>query len=241
MNFASWRLTIKGRKSAYRMINIIIIDDHILIRQGLKAILRADTDFNIVAEAESGQELYTLLKTNITVDILILDIAMPGLNGIEVCKSVHLSYPQIKILALSLYEDIENLNQMLKAGAMGYLSKKASGATLISALKIIAGGTKFISPELSLKILHSEINQRSSIEKANAQSNDLSSDNILSRREKEVLKLIMQGLTNQQIADKLFISKRTLETHRLNLIKKTGSKNTAQLIKNAINLNLIEV
>jgi DNA-binding NarL/FixJ family response regulator len=210
-------------------IRIIIADDHQLFRNGLKILLNAFPEFEVVGEASNGEEFLKLLKTT-PADVALMDINMPEMDGIEATRKGIKLCPAIDIIALSMYGEEEYYYKMVDAGAKGFLVKDSDISEVKEAILTIRKGGSYFSQELLYhviqKIKHRELESKS----AN-----------LSKREKEILFKICEGLSNQEIAETLFISKRTVDKHRANLLGKTNSKNTASLILFAIRNKLIEI
>ncbi|OFY61888.1 MAG: DNA-binding response regulator [Bacteroidetes bacterium RBG_13_43_22] len=210
-------------------IRIIIADDHQLFRNGLKILLNSFPEFEVSGEASNGEEFLKLLKTS-PADIALMDINMPEMDGIEATRRGLKIYPGINIIALSMYGEEEYYYKMVDAGAKGFLLKDSDISEVKEAILTVIKGGSYFSQELLYhviqKIKHRELESKT----AN-----------LSKREKEVLLKICEGLSNQEIADTLFISKRTVDKHRANLLGKTNSKNTASLILFAIRNKLIEI
>lgn len=217
------------------MVNIILADDHKIIRDGIKAFLREDADINVVGEASNGNELLQTLSS-VKPDVVLMDINMPEMDGFAATQAIKEQYPDVKVLILSMLDHEKYVQKMLDAGAMGYTLKNTGKDELLYAIKMVAEGNKFISTDVALSFLNklqvqSPVIAKPTIEKKTGE---------LSAREIEVLKLIAEGMTNAEIADKLFTSKRTIESHRQNIIEKTQVKNTAALIKYALNNGIIE-
>ncbi|QMU29474.1 response regulator transcription factor [Adhaeribacter radiodurans] len=214
------------------MIKIIITDDHKIVRDGIKSLLQKDSDFEVVAEAANGQDLVDLLETQ-PADVVVIDMNMPVMDGLKATAYVREKYPQTRVLALSMLDQESYVRQILTAGALGCVVKNCSREELIFAIKSVAAGNKFICSELAYKFLETEqttaANEQAATEKE-----------ALSKCELNVLRLIAEGYTNAEIADKLFNSKRTIESHRQNLLLKTQCKNTAALIKYALVHHLID-
>ena len=205
------------------MIKILIADDHAIIRDGLKAMLDDHTDIEIVGTADDGNKVLEFLQTR-EVDIVLMDISMPGLNGIEATKIISINFPEIKVIALTIHEQHEYIRHMIKAGVKGYVLKDAEKEELVQAIITVSKGKKYYSEKVMDKLTSSGAGEET---------------NLLTDREKQILKLIAEEMTNPEIAEKLFLSVRTVDTHRRNLIQKLGVKNTAGLVKQAYNLNLI--
>lgn len=220
-----------------KMINVVLVDDHKIIRDGLKALLKGE-EINVIGEAAGGLELLDLLETN-SPDLIIMDVNMPGLDGFETLKQVRERFPEQKVLILSMLDHEKYVTKMLDLGASGYALKNIGRDELLCGIRLIDGGNKFIGTDLSLALLQKlQQNPASHISSFDQSSAKKASD--LSNREIEVLRLIAEGLTNAEIADKLFTSKRTIESHRQNIIEKTQVKNTAALIKYALNNGIID-
>ena len=211
---------------------VILTDDHTIIRDGVKALLQDDQDIQVIGEASSGEELLFLLPST-PADVIVLDIKMPGMDGFETASQVRNLRPEIQVLALTMVDQEHNILQMFKAGAKGYLLKSAGKLELAHAIKMVANGGHYISTDIALNLLHKYCR----LDEPKAQE-QLGSD--LSKRELEVLRLIAEGLTNGEIAEKLFTSKRTIETHRQNLLEKTHTKNTASLITYAFSRGILK-
>jgi DNA-binding NarL/FixJ family response regulator len=202
------------------MLRIILADDHTILRDGLCAILSGHEDIKIVGEAPNGNVLVGLLETT-PVDLVLMDINLPVMNGLETMQHINEHHKHIKILVLTGTADPGLLQQVMNTGAKGYILKKAGKNDLMYAIKQIAEDKTYISPELLST-------QRSNQDKVK-----------FTKRELQILQLIAEGMTNKEIADKIFLSKRTVETHRKNLIEKTKSKNTSVLIRYAITNGLL--
>ncbi len=204
---------------------IILADDHVLIRQGLKMLIEENKSLLVVGEAGNGLELLDLLD-HIVPDLVILDISMPQLRGIEVINEVKRICPNAKVLMITMHKNEQYFLCAMSAGADGYLLKEDSDSELLSAIDIIMHGEMYISPHLAEEFTDEVI--RSYREKG------IFPCETLTNREIEVLKLVAEGLTSKEIAELLSISIRTVEHHRANLLKKLNLKNTADLIKHAI-------
>ena len=210
-------------------IRIIITDDHQLFRNGLKILLNSFPDFEVTGEASNGEEFLKLLQT-IPADIALMDINMPVMDGIEATRKGLKADPRMRIIALSMYGEEEYYYKMVDAGAKGFLLKDSDISEVREAILTVMKGGSYFSQELLYHV----------IQKIKHREHESKSAN-LSKREKEILGKICEGLSNQEIADTLFISKRTVDKHRANLLGKTNSKNTASLILFAIRNKLIEI
>lgn len=204
---------------------IIIVDDHQLFRNGLKFILNEIKNIQVVGEASNGQEFLDLLEYGIP-DLVLMDINMPVMNGVTAAKIALEKYPHLNILVLSMYGETEYYNTMIDIGVKGFILKDVDNKELEDSInKVISGGTYF-SQELLLNLIKNK---------------SFNENIILTKREKEVLELICKGYSNQQISDQLFISQRTVERHRSNLLLKTNSKNSISLVLYAIRHKLISI
>ncbi|OGO68976.1 MAG: hypothetical protein A2Z49_06320 [Chloroflexi bacterium RBG_19FT_COMBO_56_12] len=211
-------------------IRILIADDHGVIRGGLRAILEDEPGFEVIGEANDGEEALHLVS-ELRPDIVLLDIAMPGIDGIECTRRLTMMYPQIHVLILTVYEDESLLREAIRAGASGYVIKRAAEEELIAGIQAVSRGDMYIHPAITrllLKDLTPTINsQRDVLE-------------TLTSRELEVMRYIVRGYTNRQIAESLFISVRTVEGHRANLFGKLGLKNRVELVEFAEKYGLKE-
>ncbi|MEM1219021.1 MAG: response regulator transcription factor [Bacteroidota bacterium] len=212
-------------------IRILIADDHQLVIDGLRLMLSTEEDFSCTHQANNGQEVLDILAKD-SVDVLLMDINMPVMNGVDACKKIQKSYPEVKILALSMLKEASLIKMMLKYGAKGYLLKNAGKDEVIEAIRMVAKGKSYYSEEISEIILQSLSGSRA--------KKSASPFPQLSRREKQVLGLIVEEFTTGEIAEKLFISFGTVETHRRNLLIKLGARNTAGLVRAALEYDLLE-
>ncbi len=204
-------------------IKVLIADDHAIVRAGLRALINAETDLVLVGEATGGVDAIEQVKSLVP-DILVLDISMPDLDGIEVIKSLSKNGVNCKILVLTVHEDEALLREVLKLGASGYIIKHAAETELISAINAVFRGDLYIHPKMIRTLIEPE--KRHS-KKLNVNHEPLTA------REQEVLRLIVQGYTNKQVAEELNISTRTVEGHRANLTEKLGIRNRVDLLRYA--------
>ncbi|NNE55138.1 MAG: response regulator transcription factor [Flavobacteriales bacterium] len=212
------------------MKSILIVDDHLIIRDGIKYYFENDPDFTITGEAENGLEALELLKNN-EYDIVLSDINMPEMDGVELMKAIKSNYPDQKVVVLSMFNEAAYINKMIAHGASGYILKKSSKEEMLDALNNVVNGNDHYSNEVYQTIINNIAGRKS--------KQRLTLETELSEREKEVLKLITEELSNQEIADKLFLSIRTVETHKRNLLEKTGCKNIAGLVMYAVERDMI--
>ncbi len=209
-----------------RKINLIIADDHDLFRSGLMELLKKQKQLEVVGEAKDGQQFLDMLDDHQHIDIVLIDISMPQLNGFEVLASLSERHPTVRSIVISMHDDGNYIAKCARLGASGYLLKNADEEELFKAIEIVSSGSKYFSAEITEKMvnfLHKQETNQSKI----------------SKKETEVLFLLAKGLTTKEIAAKLHISTRTVETHRANLLKKQEVKNTAELIRKASKNKLI--
>lgn len=214
-------------------IRIILVDDHQLVRAGIANLLAREPGFEIIGEATEAKDFFDLLKVK-QPDIAILDIALPGMSGIDITKKLHNDFPGIRILILSMHTSEEFIFNAINSGARGYLPKNTSRKELVEAVNAIHRGEEYFAESISNVILKSYIKKA----KSDVQDED-NSENLLSKREIEVLKLFAEGKTNQEIADKLFISIRTVESHKNHIMARLELKTTVDLVKFAIRNNIV--
>lgn len=211
---------------------IILADDHTLFRTGLKNLLSLDPAFNVIGEAADGVELLAMLETE-TPDVILLDISMPRMNGIEAAGKIMERWPEMKIVTLSMFGEEDYYFKMVSLGVKAFLLKNSDIDEVKEAIRTVVDGGTYFSQELLFNLVS---NLKSSTE--NRPEED---DAELSERELEILLEICKGLSNQEIGDKLFISKRTVDKHRANILAKTNCKNTANLVVYAIKNKLVEI
>ena len=216
------------------MIRVFIVDDHVLIRDGLRTLLTADPLFAIVGEASNGQELLDQLPT-LSTDVVLLDLNMPVLDGLATTHRLRAEYPHLRILLLSMMTHEQTIGEALAAGAHGYVLKNAGKYEVVAALQSVAAGKRFLCSEIGLGLLEKFL-----VQEPNHSRAALPPGLALTHREREILQLVATGLTNQQIADQLFTSRRTVESHRQHLLEKTGAKNTPALVKYAVEQGLLQ-
>ncbi len=214
-------------------IRILLADDHTLVRSGIATLLQSNKDFIIVGEAEDGEE--AVRKTGeLHPTVVVLDLSMPRLSGIEATKIIKKKYPQINVLVLTMHENEEYVYQILKSGAAGYVLKSAGKDELTAAIRAAAKGEKFFSPRIS------QLMAEGYVKRVEQHSPDSDHAGVpLTRREREILALVARGMTNQQIADQLFISPRTVDSHRTNIMQKLNIHDLANLVRYAIEHGIV--
>jgi DNA-binding NarL/FixJ family response regulator len=206
------------------MIKVFITDDQEIIQNGLQRILADADDITIAGIYSNGDQLLQAVQIN-QPDVLLLDIQMPGKSGIELAGIIGKDYPQVKIIALTNIDVLTQVRKMLQQGCAGYLLKDASPTVIIQAIHAVYAGERFLHQDIQQQLIDGLFEQKPK--------------HVITRREKEILQLITEEFTNQEIADKLFLSLRTVENHRNNLLQKLGVKNTAGLVKAALQEGLI--
>ncbi|HZH55142.1 MAG TPA: response regulator transcription factor [Sphingobacteriaceae bacterium] len=217
------------------MITIMLAEDHPIVRNGIKMLLDTQDNMRVIGEANNGREVLELLESGVMPDILMTDISMPEMDGVALTEVIAERFPAVKVIVLSMLNSTQNVAQAFHAGAQGYLVKNISYDEMLFAIQHIHRGRRYLCEELSMLLLDKLYKQSD----LHAQSDKLIQEVDLSDRELEILQLIGEGFTNMEIADRLFLSKRTVEGHRQNLIDKTGARNSPELIKFAVKNGLI--
>lgn len=212
-------------------IRLLLADDHAVVRSGLRMLLQAQPDMKIIGEAETGQEAIRRVA-ELRPDVVLMDIEMPGMNGIEATRRIKAEAPQAAVLALTMYEDDQYFFEMLRAGASGYVPKRAAPDELVSAIRAVSRGEVFLYPSLAGRLVQDYL-LRGRPEEQEPATDDLTA------REQEVLKLIAEGLSNNEIADRLVISAKTVDRHRENIMRKLNLHNRVDLVKYALRKGLI--
>ncbi|WP_313263164.1 response regulator transcription factor [Sphingobacterium sp.] len=217
------------------MIKILLVEDHMVVRNGIKLLLESQDGFEVVGEASNGKEALQFLSSNPIPDIVLTDISMDEMDGMELLQVLSKQYDSIKVVILSMLNQINYVIEAFESGLAGYLVKNVGYHELLFGLNHIANGGRYMSEEIAM-ILLDQVRSGQSYAQI---PGELQTDFDISERELEVLKLIAEGYTNVEIADKIFLSKRTVEGHRQNLIDKAGVKNTAHLVKFAFERGIL--
>lgn len=212
-------------------VKIALVDDHTLFRTGLAGLLSQHDGYDVVSDVGSGEEFLALLP-NLDVDVVFMDISMPGIDGGETTRRALVERPDLRIITLSMYGDDQYYTRMVECGASGFLLKDSDIDEVYAAVDSVVAGDSYFSPQL-LGSLTRNMSRQPLL--------NVSDEDALSEREIEILVEVCRGLSNQEIADKLFISKRTVDKHRANILEKTGCKNTANLVVFAIKNHLVEL
>ena len=211
---------------------IILVDDHSLFRNGLRGLLERNEGFRVVGEASSGEEFLSLLEQeSFAADIVFMDFSMPGLDGAQTTERALARRPDLRIITLSMFGEESYYSRMVEAGARGFLLKDSDIGDVLEAIAAVMGGGSYFSPRLLSSLTG----------RMHAREHDELADDQLSSREREILVAVCRGLSNQEIADELFISKRTVDKHRANILEKTGCKNTASLVVYAIRNDIVDI
>lgn len=210
------------------MIKIILVEDHPIVRNGIKGLLEVEDDIQVVGLVANGLQALDLLASGIEADVVLTDINMPQMDGMELLAQLKIKYPNIPVILLSMLDSEKLIFDAFELGAAGYVLKNATGEELIFCIRQVASGVQVVCSEIGIKLL-----KRASMNRAANTTFELS------ERELEILELISQGLTNQQIADKVFASRRTVEGHRQAMVLRAGVKNTAELVRFACKNGLI--
>jgi len=216
----------------HKPIKVLVIDDHQLIIDGLKYIMQDEEDVVFAGGANNMEQALTFLQNN-KVDVVLADISMPDHSGVEITRKIKDVYPDIKVLALTMHEDISMITRMIEAGASGYLLKRTNMKEVLEAIRVVASNNKYLGREVQAILIANLSFRNPGI----VTSSDL--PGTLTAREREILNLVAKEMSNEQIAEKLFISERTVETHRRNIFTKTKTKSIIGLIRYAIQHGLI--
>lgn len=212
-------------------IRVLLADDHAVLRAGLRVLINSQPDMEVVGEAATGEEAWRQADA-LRPDIVLLDLTMPGTGGIEATERIVRDCPAVRVLVLTMHDDVAYLRSVLAAGASGYVLKRSADTELLSAIRITHRGGIYLEPSLAGDVLQDAIGRKGRPGEAAASSS-------LSAREREVLRLVAQGHTNQQIADRLFLSVKTVETYRARLMTKLGLRTRADLVRYALSTGLL--
>lgn len=214
-------------------ITVFLSDDHAMFREGIRLLLGTKTDISVVGEAGNGRDTVRLV-TKLCPNVVLMDIAMHGLNGIEATQQIRYECPSTNVIILSMYSTTEHISRAFKAGARGYILKESAGTDIIKAIRTVHTGKYYVSEAVSEMIIVDYVNAREMIEAENPLGR-------LSSREREVLQLLVEGKSNAKIADILFLSKKTIETYRSHLMRKLSINDLPNLVKFAIQHGLTSI
>ncbi len=210
-------------------IKVLVVDDHAIVRQGVTMVLETDPDIQVVGEAASGEEAIERVR-ELEPDVVVMDVGMPGLSGFEATRRIRESHPEVNVLALTVHDDEAYVFQMLQAGAVGYVLKRAGAQDVIGAVKAAQRGEALLHPTVANLLIRDYL--------ARAERGEAPKDQI-SGREREILKLIAEGRTSKEIAEMLYLSVKTVQAHRANLMRKLGLHDRVELVKYAIRKGII--
>jgi len=214
-------------------MRLLLVDDHAIVRAGLRMLLESQSDMEIVGECENGRDAIQR-ALELKPDVILMDIALPDIPGYQAAHTIKQQLPNVTILALTMHESDEYFFEMLNAGASGYVPKKAAPTELVNAIRVVHGGGVYLYPSLAKTLVKDYLTRAES-------GDDQAAFDGLTEREREVLTLIADGLSNQEVADKLVISVKTVERHRANILAKLGLHSRTELVKYAIRKGLIQV
>lgn len=214
------------------VIRVLLVDDHTILREGVRALLADEPEIVVVGEAGDGQEALEKVE-HLRPDVVLMDMVMPRMNGLEATGHIKRRHPETKVLILSMYDDDEYVQQVIQAGASGYLLKGMAADDLIHAIREVQAGSSFLNPTVAAKLIEDYVRR--------VRGDHADDEEPLTSREREVLKLIAEGNTNQEIADVLCLSRKTVESHRANIMRKLDLHDVTELVKYAIRKGLIRL
>ena len=214
-------------------IRVLVVDDHTIVRDGIRALLGLAGDIEVVGEAENGREALDRVR-ELVPDVVLMDVAMPTMDGLEATRRIHREFPQTKVLALTQYDDREYVFSVVEAGAQGFISKTAASAEVVSGIRAVHRGDSFLSPSVA-KLLVEHYREGAALRKSQDPYGQLTD------REREILKLLAEGYTGQEIAEMLVISPKTVEGHKTNLMSKLDIHSRTDLVKYALRKGIITV
>jgi two-component system response regulator NreC len=221
-------------------IRLMLVDDHEVVRVGLRTFLDTQAGMQVVAEASDGEEAVCKVA-EMAVDVVVMDITMAGMDGLEATRRLRAAYPECRILALTVHEDKQYFFEMLAAGASGYLTKIAAAEELVTAIRVVAGGAIYLQPTLTRWLLEDFQRLSAQVPSSREESSPFkpASLDLLSKREQQVLQLVADGYTNQQVGERLGISYKTVARHRERIMRKLDLHSSSELVKFAIRTGLI--
>jgi two-component system response regulator NreC len=225
-------MTERGTTQPQGKIRVLLADDHTILRAGLRMMLNAQPDIVVIGEASDGRQAMAEAQ-RLLPDVILMDITMPELNGIEATRQVKRLLPDVRVLVLTMHENEEYLFQVLRAGASGYMLKEAADTELISAIRLVNNGSFYLSSSAQSMMVGDYLQRVRTGEERDSYSE-------LTEREREILKLVAEGYTNNQIAERLIISPKTVDTHRTHIMDKLDLHNRAELVKYAMRRGLLE-
>ena len=215
-----------------REIRVLLAEDHTIVRKGLRSLLDSEADIEVIGEAEDGRQAVEMAG-ELMPDVVLMDITMPSLNGFEATRQIKQRFPDVKVLVLTMHANEEYVFQILRAGASGYVVKKAAPTELVSAIRAVHRSESFLSPSISRTVIEEYIQQAEAMSRQDGYER-------LTPREREVLQLVAEGHSSREIAEVLSVSVKTVETHRANLMDKLGLHSVAELTQYAIRRGVID-
>jgi DNA-binding NarL/FixJ family response regulator len=214
-------------------IQVLLVDDHTILREGVRSLLESEPDMRVVGEARDGTEAVEQVDA-LAPDVVIMDMVMPRMNGLEATVEIKRRHPDVKILILSMYDDDEYVQQIIQAGAAGYVLKRVAADDLVKAIREVYAGSSFLYPPIAAKLIEDYVRKARGSEAGEPSEQ-------LTAREREVLRLIAEGNTNAEIAEKLTVSKKTVESHRANIMRKLDLHTVTDLVKYALKRGMIKL
>jgi DNA-binding NarL/FixJ family response regulator len=223
------------------MMRVLLADDHTLFREGVRSLFATEGDIEVVGEAANGAEAVRM-AAELRPDVVVMDLMMPVMNGIEATRRIHAAQPEIKVLVLSMYDDEEYVQQLLAAGASGCMLKRATSDELVKALREVVSGGMPLDPAVAVRLVKDYVRLvQEAGSGSSAAQDDTAGSTTLTPREFEVLKLVAEGHTNQDIADRLGVSRKTVDAHRTNLMRKLCIHDVTELVKYALRNGIIKL
>lgn len=214
-----------------KKIKTLLVDDHQIVRDGIRSILDSDKSIDVIAEAKNGEEALDIMSKNKgAIEVVVMDINMPGLNGVDATEIISKLYPKIKVLGLTMHSEQTYIVNMLEAGALGYVLKDSGGDKLIEAVKTVSKGKNYYSNDVTATLVNGFVTKKKSNKNYFG----------LSKRQVEIIQYVSEGLSNGDISVKLEVSSRTVEAHRRNIMKKMGVKNTAEMVAVAVKKGVLD-
>lgn len=216
-------------------VSVVLVDDHTVVRDGLRALLQSEDDLEIVGEADSGEDALEVVERTAP-EVVVMDLRLPNMSGVEATRALKKSFPRVKVIILSMYDEEDIVFQALESGASGYVLKRAGVEELVKAIHTVIDEGAYLDPAIARRVVD-RLHKKSVTEVRGRQKGE----DILTPREKEILMLVARGMTNSQIAAKLYISVKTVQAHRANLMQKLEVHDRVELVKYAVKKGLISL
>jgi len=226
-------VTPTARKKGGR-VRVLLADDHTILREGVRSLLAGEADIEVVGEASDGREVMEQIPRS-RPDVVVMDMVMPHMDGLAATREIKCRYPDVRVLILSMYDDDEYVQQVIAAGASGYVLKRVAADDLVRAIREVHGGASFLHPPIAAKLIEDYVRRLA------AESEPLGPRDPLTAREREVLRLVAEGHTNQEVAGLLSVSRKTVESHRANIMRKLGLHDVTELVKYAIRTGVLRL